>query len=191
MEQSVRQKQAKLLRIIRKIHRTCAIFLFIFFFIISITGLSLGWKKHSNGLIMSKTYQGTSSDFSKWLSIDSLHQKACNFLIDSVNVKLSTEIDRIDIRKDKGTVKFIFKNHFTALQLDGQTGKILHVEIRRSDFLEKLHDGSIIDFCLGIKSDIFKLIYTTIMGLALFTFTITGVWLWYGPIRMRNSSRGK
>ncbi len=140
---------------------------------------------------MAKTYQGSSTDLSDWLSIDSLHKKACNFLIDSVNVKLSTEIDRIDIRKDKGVVKFIFKNHFTALQLDGVTGKILHVEIRRSDFLEKLHDGSIIDFCLGIKSDIFKLIYTTIMGLALFTFTITGVWLWYGPIRMRNSSRGK
>jgi hypothetical protein len=191
LEQSERQKQAKLLRTVRKIHRTCAVFLFFFFFIISITGLSLGWKKHSNGLIMAKTYQGSSTDLSDWLSIDSLHKKACNFLIDSVNVKLSTEIDRIDIRKDKGVVKFIFKNHFTALQLDGVTGKILHVEIRRSDFLEKLHDGSIIDFCLGIKSDIFKLIYTTIMGLALFTFTITGVWLWYGPIRMRNSSRGK
>ena len=140
---------------------------------------------------MSETYQGTSADLSKWLSIDSLHQKACKFLIDSVNAELSTEIDRIDVRKDKGIVKFIFKKHFTALQLDGQTGKILHVEVRRSDFLEKLHDGSIIDFYLGIKSDFFKLIYTTIMGLALLTFTITGVWLWYGPIRMRNTHKGK
>jgi len=130
------------------------------------------------------------TDLSDWLSIDNLPQKDCNYLQDSVILNLSTEKDRIDIRKDKGFVKFIFKNHFTALQLDGVTGNILHVEIRRADFLEKLHDGSIIDYYLGIKSDLFKLIYTTIMGLALFTFTLTCVWLWYGPIRMRNTSRG-
>ncbi len=36
---------AKTLRIVRKIHRTTGVFLFIFFFIIGITGLLLGWKK--------------------------------------------------------------------------------------------------------------------------------------------------
>jgi hypothetical protein len=95
-------------------------------------------------------------------------------------------LDRIDIRKDKGMVKFLFSDHFTGLQLDGATGNLLHIETRRSDYLEKVHDGSIIDFYLG-TSGVFKLIYTTLMGVALLVFTITGFWLWYGPIRMKRT----
>jgi hypothetical protein len=185
-----RQKQARLLRMVRKIHRSCGAALFIFFFFISISGLLLGWKKNSGELIMAKTAMGSSTDLSKWQSMDSLYRKACNFLKDSVNSKLSAEIDRIDVRKEKGIVKFIFKNHFTALQLDAQSAMVLQIEQRRSDYIEKIHDGSIIDFYLGSK-DVFKLFYTTIMGLALLTFTITGFWLWYGPKRMRKAIRDK
>ena len=188
-EQINRQKHAKFLRTIRKIHRSCGALLFAFFFIISISALLLGWKKHSNGMIMSKTYQGSSADLSKWLSIDSLHTIASNYLRDSFAGNLSDEIDRIDIRKEKGTLKFIFKNHFNALQLDGANGKILHVEHRRADLIEKIHDGSILDFYLGTKNDFFKLLYTSIMGLALLTFTLTGFWLLYGPKRMKKTSK--
>jgi uncharacterized iron-regulated membrane protein len=35
------------------------------------------------------------------------------------------------------------------------------------------------------SGDWIKLIYNTIMGLALILFTVTGFWLWYGPKRMR------
>jgi len=44
-ESNKRKSQAKTLRVFRKVHRTTGAFLFIFFFIISITGLLLGWKK--------------------------------------------------------------------------------------------------------------------------------------------------
>jgi hypothetical protein len=84
-------------------------------------------------------------------------------------------------------VKFVFANHFTGLQIDGATGQILHVEKRRADYIEKIHDGSIIDFYFGWDG-YFKLVYTSIMGLALILFTITGFWLWYGPKRMRKHS---
>lgn len=45
------------------------------FFFISISGLLLGWKKHSNGIILPKSYQGTSTELKDWLPIDSLHKK--------------------------------------------------------------------------------------------------------------------
>ena len=85
-------------------------------------------------------------------------------------------------------VKFVFIDGYWGIQLDGATGKLLHIERRRSDFVENIHDGSIIDYLFETKNEIFKLIYTTIMGLSLLMFTITGFWLWVGPKRMRKSS---
>jgi len=184
-EKNSRQQQARVLRIVRKVHRTTGVALFIFFFIVAVSGLLLGWKKHSGGLIYPRSYKGTSTNLKDWLPIDSLHKNACAFLHDSVSPTLSLELERIDIRKDKGMVKFVFANHFTGLQLDGATGKLLHIEKRRSDYIEKIHDGSLADFYFKTGNGQIKLVYTTIMGLALLTFTITGFWLWYGPKRMK------
>lgn len=183
-----RQKQAKILRIFRKLHRTTGALLFIFFFVVAITGLLLGWKKHSGGIILPDSYEGTSTDLKDWLPIDSLYQNACRYLHDSVSKDLSLDLERIDIRKDKGMVKFVFVDKFMGLQLDGATGKLLQIEKRRSDFVEKIHDGSIIDHYLGTNGEI-KLVYTSVMGLALLLFTVTGFWLWYGPKRMRRLAK--
>lgn len=185
-----RQQQARLIRNFRKIHRITGILLFVFFFFIAITGLLLGWKKHSGGLIMSKSYKGTSSDLKDWLPLDSLHKNACKILHDSVSPNLPLDLDRIDVRKDKGMVKFIFESNFWGVQLDGATGKLLHIERRKSDFIEKVHDGSILDYYFGTTDQQIKLVYTSVMGLGLLIFTITGFWLWYGPKRMRKKASG-
>lgn len=180
-----RQQQAKTLRIFRKVHRLTGAFLFVFFFFIAVTGLLLGWKKHSGNLLLPKSQKGTSTNLKDWLPMDSLHKNACHYLRDSVSSDLSLELERIDIRKDKGMVKFVFEEGFWGIQLDGATGKLLQVERRRSDFIEKIHDGSILDLYFGTPNGEIKLVYTTIMGLALLVFTVTGFWLWYGPKRMR------
>ena len=183
-----RQRQAKLLRIFRKIHRITGASLFLFFFFIATTGLLLGWKKHSAGIILSKSYQGSSTELKDWLPIDSLNTMANYYLQEKISPELSTEIDRIDIRKDKGMVKFIYSEHLWGLQLDGATGKLLHVDRRYSDLIENIHDGSILDKHLGTSNNQIKVFYTTIMGVALLVFTITGFWLWYGPKRMRRNN---
>lgn len=183
-----RQRQAKLLRIFRKIHRVTGATLFIFFFFIAITGLLLGWKKHSGGIILSKSYKGISTDLKDWLPIDSLNTLANYYLLETISPELSTDIDRIDIRKDKGMVKFIYTEHLWGLQLDGATGKLLHVDRRYSDLIENIHDGSILDKYLGTSDNQVKVFYTTVMGVALLIFTITGFWLWYGPKRMRRNN---
>ncbi|MEZ4997026.1 MAG: hypothetical protein R2758_06035 [Bacteroidales bacterium] len=38
------------------------------------------------------------------------------------NGHLSEELDRIDIRPEKGMVKFVFARHYHGIQLDGATG---------------------------------------------------------------------
>ena len=180
-----RKAQAKVLRSFRKVHRQTGALLFFFFFFISVTGGILGWKKHSNGIILPKTTQGSTSELSEWLTLDSLQKQATQFLHDSVSAALSPDLDRIDVRQGKGIVKFIFSEHHYELQLDGATGELLQIGVRRSDLLENIHDGSILDNYLGTENGQIKLVYTTVMALALLIFTVTGFWLWYGPKRMR------
>ncbi len=182
-----RSKQASTIRTFRKLHRITASVLFVFFFIMAATGILLGLKKHSGELIQDKTYAGVSTNLQEWLPLDSLYTNACTAFRDSISTFLPLEIDRVDVRAEKGTVKFIFAKGFWGVQIDGATGKVLHVERRKSDFIEMLHDGSIVDYYLGIPHGMFKLIYTLIMGIALLLFTITGFWLWYGPKRMRRN----
>lgn len=189
MEKSKRKNQAGILRSFRKIHRTTGAFLFIFFFVISITGLLLGWKKNSGDFLLPKTYKGTSTNLKDWLSVDSLQKMASRYMLDSVSSTASLALERIDLRPEKGVAKFVFEEDFLGLQLDGATGKLLHIDKRRSDFIEKVHDGSILDLYFKTSGGQIKLIYTTIMGLALLVFTVTGFWLWYGPKRMRAASQ--
>lgn len=186
-----RQTQAKILRIFRKVHRATGAMLFIFFFIIALTGILLGWKSHSENLISPQSYKGSSSNLQEWLPVDSLHKKAIIILKDSISSDLSSELDRIDIRKDKGMVKFIFENHTWEIQLDGATGAVLNIGKRHSDFIEDLHDGSVLDTWFNTSTKPFRVVYNSIMGLALLLFTITGFWLWYGPKRLKKHRKKK
>jgi uncharacterized iron-regulated membrane protein len=185
---STKATQIQTVRIFRKIHRISGSLFFLFFFIIAVTGLLLGWKKNSGGLLRPESYSGTSTDLKEWLPLDSLHANACAFLRDSVSADLSPELNRIDIRKNKGMVKFVFAHHYHGVQLDGATGKLLQIEKRRSDLIEDIHDGSILDRYLGTSGEQVKLIYTSLMGLALLVFTVTGFWLWYGPKKLKKTN---
>jgi uncharacterized iron-regulated membrane protein len=176
---------AKTTRFYRKIHRYIGSVLFVFFFFISVTGVLLGWKKHSGGLILPKTEHGVSANLKEWLSYDSLQTLALQTLRDSLPDKSST-IDRIDARPEKGIVKFVFQDHYTEIQLDATTGKTLSVNQRTSDIIEQIHDGSILDFAFSTANGQVKLGYTTVTGLSLLLLTITGFFLWLNPIRIRN-----
>jgi hypothetical protein len=86
----------------------------------------------------------------------------------------------MDVRPDKGIIKVLFKNGYWEVQVDGQTGKVLSVAQRHSDWIEHIHDGSIVN-------DVFKLAYTNILGIGLFVLAASGLWLWYGPKVIRRS----
>ena len=184
-----RLKQVKLLRNIRKVHRIVGVFLFIAFIVMSISGLLLGIKKHSGGIILSKSHIGSNLDMSKFLSIDSLNSLANKYLHSKVSAALSADVDRIEIRQDKGMIKFTFKEHYYALQIDATTGELLHVERRYADLIENIHDASILDKVFNTDGEPIKLIYTIVMALSLLIFSITGFWMWLGPKILRKKIR--
>ena len=145
-----RQKQARILRIVRKIHRIFGIWLFLFLFVTGATGLLLGWKKNSFGLILAETTSGVSRDVQGFLLLDTI------ISISENHARLhfqngEHEIDRIEVRPDKGIVKVNFKNNYKGLQIDATNGKILKVESRNSDLIEHIHDGSWFDRTFGPK----------------------------------------
>ncbi len=171
---------AKWVRISRWIHRKIAAPAMIFFFIIALTGLMLGWKKNTGGVLLPKTQKGISSNPADWVPVDSLYKIALSTIKDSLDTELSPEISRIDIRPQKGIAKFVFKKHYWEIQLDCQSGEVLQIAKRNSDLIERIHDGSILDGWLGTKGSPVKLLYTTLMGIALLGFVISGVWLYFG-----------
>ncbi len=121
---------AKTTRTHRKLHRIFGTWLLIFFFLMASTGLLLGWKKHSGGLILPKTERGISTNLEDWLSYDSLNTLARHALAENFADNRSAALDRIDARPDKGIVKFVFKHHYTEIQLDATTGRVLAVNQR-------------------------------------------------------------
>jgi len=178
-----RQKQARTLRKTRKLHRYAGISLFVFFFIMAVTGGLLGWKKHAGDGLMPGTRKGVSKELAEWKPLDSLGLLATAALLSETGELY--EIDRIDARPSKGIVKVLFEHRNLEVQLDATTGETLSVGRRHTDWIEQVHDGSIVDDWLGIPYGIFKVFYNTLMGVALVVFTVTGFWLWYGPKRMR------
>lgn len=190
-EQQLRKKQTGLIRNFRKVHRITGILLFAFFFVIAITTLLLGWKKHSGDVIMPQTRMGSSTNLKEWLPLDRLHVMA----VDSIETYLPGQapfvLDRMDVRRDDGVIKFSFKKNYREIQLDGATGQVLSIGTRRADLFEAIHDGSILDTWFNSSHGQFKLIYTSIMGSGLLLFTVSGFWLWYGPKRLKKGKREK
>jgi uncharacterized iron-regulated membrane protein len=172
---------SKTTRIYRNIHKWIALPAFAFLFIIGTTGLLLGWKKQLQ--LLPKTQSGLTANSEKWIHSDSIFKIATHY---SQNVlKKDANIDRMDFRPSKGIVKILFENHFTELQIDLTSGEVISVSNRTSDFIEKLHDGSIIDYYIDTPNDEVKLFYTSSVSISLILLSFTGFWLWYNPKRIR------
>jgi hypothetical protein len=168
------------LRQFRSIHKWIGISVMIFMLITSISGILLGWKKNV-ATLQPPTLKGETTDVTKWVSFEMI-AKSAKHIIDSVTHEENT-IDRLDVRFDKGIIKVLFTKGYWEVQVDAATGKVLSFGKRHADWIEHVHDGSII-------SDSFKLVYTNYLGFGLLFLSLTGFWLWYGPKAIRKAKGG-
>lgn len=179
------RKHIKLLRNFRSIHKWTGISLFFFFIVLSITGLLLGWKKNSKGIILPPTVKVERSKYDNPIPIEQIIERAQEAIFSFTGNPLDSIVDRIDVRPSKGIAKVKFEEHYYGVQVNLYTGEPVQIAYRYSDLIEQVHDGSIIDDLFGIKGGVFKLIYTSVVGLALGVFIVTGIWLWLGPKYIR------
>lgn len=183
------QKESKKKRLIRlhtyrKFHRRIGVILSVFLFIIATTGLLLGWKDYSGGILKPDTLKGSQTNMALWLPTDSLAMLS-QVALKKHHPELSQEIDRIDVRPSKGMMKFRFKGHYKGVQIDAATGVILAITQRNHDLIEQIHDGSILVRLTGLDTDFYKLTITGAAGLALLYLSTSGIWLWLGPKVLR------
>ena len=164
-------------------HKYFGLSLAIVLFISALTGIFLAWKKDVSW-IQPPTQKGTSQELQDWKPISELAEIA-QAAFDEAHPQLrGNGLDRIDVRPSKGIAKVLFEDGWWEVQIDGSTGEILSIAKRHSDWIEKLHDGSIV-------GDLFKLITMNGLGLGLIILMITGLWLWYGPKLYRKLKRNR
>ncbi|HCD51195.1 MAG TPA: hypothetical protein DEQ34_02010 [Balneolaceae bacterium] len=120
----------------RKIHRWGSIIIAIPFLIVLITGLMLQLKKDVSW-IQPASARGESEI--PTITFDQILTSARS--VPEAGITDWDDIDRLDVRPDKGIVKVRANNHW-EIQIDTHTGAVLQSEYRRSDIIESMHDGS-------------------------------------------------
>lgn len=126
----------KIKRIARRSHRIGAIITALPFFIVIISGILLQLKKEITW-VQPAVQQG--SGFSEKMTLQEILEYAKEY--PDSPVKTWQDIERIDVRPDEGIIKVRTKN-YREIQIDAETGEILHSALRRSDVIEDIHKGS-------------------------------------------------
>lgn len=165
----------------RKLHRWGAILTLAPVGVIIISGLFLQLKKESGwiqppsqkGAFAGRPHEGMT------LSLRDIYEKAR--AVPQAQIDSWDDIDRFDVRPDKGMVKVRCANRW-EVQVDAGTGEILQVAYRRSDLIESIHDGSF--FHEKAKLWVFLPAGAVLLGLWL-----TGAYLWVLPIWSKRAGR--
>lgn len=160
----------------RKLHRWGALVTFVPMLLVIVTGLLLQVKKQV-AWVQPPTIRGSGTtlrlDWDRALALLKTYEQA--------DVNGWEDVDRIDVRPDKGVAKIRCRSRW-ELQIDTATGAPLAFAYRRSDLIESLHDGSFF-------SDAAKLWIFLPNGLILLGLWFTGVWLWWMPFGAKRKKR--
>ncbi len=137
--------------------------------LVSITGILLNHKRPLG--LMPDVDHKPSGSFESALPLAELARRAEAAVGPEV---AAAGIDRMDVRPGDGLVKVRFDNR-TVLEVDVDlnTGRVLHVGERNDVFLEKLHSGEI--FGDG------WVLLTDACAVALTILLLSGYWLWLFP----------
>ncbi len=117
--------------------------------------------------IQPPTISGSAPDMIPAASFDALFAAAQS--VEAAGIEDWSDLDRVDLKPDKGVVKFVSHNRW-EVQVDTATGEVLQASYRRSDLFEAIHDGSF--FSDGVKYFLFLP-----SGVALFVLWATGIYL--------------
>lgn len=120
----------------RNIHLWVSLVIFIPVVIVIGSGLLLQVKKEVDWIQPPTQQSNSPTPTLSFESILSVVQQ-----VPQADLNAWQDIDRLDVRPNKGIIKVRGKNHW-EIQLDSQTGEVLQVAYRRTDTIEAIHDGS-------------------------------------------------
>tara|TARA_Y100001978_G_scaffold46007_1_gene41041 strand:+ start:643 stop:1071 length:429 start_codon:yes stop_codon:yes gene_type:complete len=99
--------------------------------------------------------------------------------VEEANVFSWEDIERIDIRPNKGIAKLKSKNNW-EIQIDIETAEIYAKNFRRSDIIESIHDGSFF-------SEVVKYGWFLPSGILLLILSLSGIYMFFIPILKRRN----
>lgn len=137
--------------------------------LVSVTGILLNHKRPLG--LMPDVSHAPSGPFESALPLAELARRAEAAVGPDV---AAAGIDRMDVRPGDGLIKVRFDDRTVQeVDLDINTGQVLHVGERNDVFLEKLHSGEI--FGDG------WVLLTDASAVALILLLLSGYWLWLFP----------
>ncbi len=147
--------------------------------LVTSTGFLLLVKKDF-AWIQPPTQRGTERPLEQWLNMQELWEVVAARKHPSF--RSLADIDRVDVRIGRALYKVRSKLDHSELQIDATAGKVLSDATRNSDWIEALHDGSLLgawahDYLMPAFA--FSLLY----------LTFSGMWLWLAPILKRHRKR--
>jgi uncharacterized iron-regulated membrane protein len=104
--------------------------------------------------------------------------------VPGMNVQSWDDVNRLDMRINKGVVKVWLMNGY-EVQVDMGTGAVLQTAYRRSDIIESIHDGS---FFAG---DWTKLGLFLPSGIVVLLLWISGMWMWWVPFAAKRAKKAQ
>ncbi|MEL6365605.1 MAG: PepSY-associated TM helix domain-containing protein [Pseudomonadota bacterium] len=166
--------------LVRKIHHWGSIIILVQFGLVATTGVLLLLKKEIDW-IQPPTARGAVADAPPSRSFEALFAAARS--VEELQLQDWTDLARVDVKPGKGIVKFVSENNWEA-QIDTETGAVVQVAYRRSDVIERLHDGSFF-------ADWVKLFVFLPTGIIMITLWATGGYLFFLPHVKRALRRSK
>lgn len=165
-------------RLNRKTHYWGAIICAVPVLIIIITGILLLLKKEADWIQPPtiKAEKGAPS-----LSFEQILDASKK--VEVAEISSWDDIDRLDVRPSKGIIKVRAENSY-EIQLDHDSGEVLQVAYRRSEFIESLHDGSWFH-------DNAKLWVFLPSAVVLLVLWVSGIYLFVVPLLVKRKRRLK
>lgn len=160
----------------RSLHLWLSLVIFIPVIIVIGSGLLLQVKKEFDWI--QPPTQKASNTYPT-LSFERILQSVST--VAEANIATWRDIDRLDVRPNKGIIKVRGKNHW-EIQLDAQSGDVLQVAYRRTDTIEAIHDGSW--FFEGAKLWLFLPV-----AILLFVLWITGLVMLFTTLKSKYRKR--
>ncbi|MEI7588367.1 MAG: PepSY-associated TM helix domain-containing protein [Chitinophagia bacterium] len=168
----------------RSLHKQFASVLFVFFFLIGLTGCLLSFKSAFTKVIFENKLISAESKLARILPLDSLEKIATAVLNEKANTNFKKS-EKLEIKISKGTVLFYYKDAY-SIQINGASGAPILIEKKFGGVIQDIHDGAILDGLFANKLSLSKKVYSIIMGLSLLLLTITGTYMWYKPKMLKN-----
>jgi uncharacterized iron-regulated membrane protein len=163
-------------RLTRRTHYWASLLVLITAPIVIVTGVLLQLKKEV-AWIQPKSQTGSGTVPS--ISFETILKAAA--AVPQAGITDWEDIDRLDVRPDKGIVKVRSRNRW-EVQVDTSSGRVLQTEFRRSDWIESIHDGSF----FHPKAKLWLFLPS---GVVLFCLWLSGVYLFGRPFLVKLRAR--